>query len=69
MTYTDRLDVPQRHGRIWPAGTPVSTLIDLWIGGLAEKKMPFGGMLGSTFNAVFEAQMENAAGPATGSTT
>ncbi|MET0707798.1 MAG: peroxidase family protein, partial [Tardiphaga sp.] len=34
-------------------------LIDLWIGGLAEKKMPFGGMLGSTFNAVFEAQLEN----------
>lgn len=32
--------------------------IDLWIGGLAEKKMPFGGMLGSTFNAVFEAQLE-----------
>ncbi|MGH6807496.1 MAG: peroxidase family protein, partial [Ensifer adhaerens] len=34
-------------------------LIDLWIGGLAEKKMPFGGMLGSTFNAIFEAQLEN----------
>lgn len=33
--------------------------IDLWIGGLAEKEMPFGGMLGSTFNAVFEAQLEN----------
>ncbi|HEY8577754.1 MAG TPA: peroxidase family protein [Devosia sp.] len=32
--------------------------IDLWIGGLAEKIMPFGGMLGSTFNFVFEAQME-----------
>ena len=33
-------------------------LIDLWIGGLAEKKMPFGGMLGSTFNFVFETQLE-----------
>jgi Ca2+-binding RTX toxin-like protein len=33
--------------------------VDLWIGGLAEKKMPFGGMLGSTFNAVFELQLEN----------
>jgi hypothetical protein len=33
--------------------------IDIWIGGLAEKKMPFGGFLGSTFNAVFELQMEN----------
>jgi len=34
-------------------------LVDLWIGGLAEKKMPFGGMLGSTFNAIFELQLEN----------
>ncbi|MBY2949258.1 peroxidase family protein [Rhizobium leguminosarum] len=32
--------------------------IDLWIGGLAEAIMPFGGMLGSTFNFVFEIQME-----------
>src|SRR3546814_19567198 len=32
--------------------------IDLWIGGLAEKILPFGGMLGSTFNFVFEVQME-----------
>ena len=32
--------------------------IDLWIGGLAEKIMPFGGMLGSTFNFVFEVQLE-----------
>ncbi|QQR40398.1 peroxidase family protein [Devosia rhizoryzae] len=33
-------------------------LIDLWIGGLAEKILPFGGMLGSTFNFVFEVQLE-----------
>ncbi|MCY1280973.1 hypothetical protein D9M70_297690 [compost metagenome] len=32
--------------------------IDLWIGGLAERQMPFGGLLGSTFNFVFENQME-----------
>ena len=32
--------------------------IDLWIGGLAEEKMPFGGMLGSTFNFIFENQLE-----------
>ncbi len=32
--------------------------VDLWIGGLAEKQMPFGGLLGSTFNFVFETQME-----------
>ncbi|MDO9442132.1 MAG: peroxidase family protein [Beijerinckiaceae bacterium] len=33
--------------------------VDLWIGGLAEKILLFGGMLGSTFNAVFETQLEN----------
>ena len=33
--------------------------IDLWVGGLAEKQMVFGGMLGSTFNYVFETQMED----------
>jgi Ca2+-binding RTX toxin-like protein len=32
--------------------------VDLWIGGLAEKQMPFGGLLGSTFNFVFETQLE-----------
>ncbi|QUS38256.1 calcium-binding protein [Tardiphaga alba] len=43
----------------WTAANSGLNDIDLWIGGLAEKKMPFGGMLGSTFNAVFEAQLEN----------
>ncbi|HET6530911.1 MAG TPA: peroxidase family protein [Actinoplanes sp.] len=33
--------------------------VDLWVGGLAEKQAPFGGLLGSTFNFVFELQMEN----------
>ena len=33
--------------------------VDLWVGGLAEKQSPFGGLLGSTFNYVFETQMEN----------
>ncbi|MHB2080785.1 peroxidase family protein [Pseudomonas asiatica] len=32
--------------------------IDFWVGGLAEQKMPFGGMLGSSFNFVFETQLE-----------
>jgi len=32
--------------------------VDLWIGGLAEAKFPFGGKLGSTFAFVFETQME-----------
>ena len=31
--------------------------IDLWIGGLAESTNTFGGLLGSTFNYVFEKQM------------
>jgi Ca2+-binding RTX toxin-like protein len=31
--------------------------VDLWIGGLAETTEPFGGLLGSTFDYVFEAQL------------
>ncbi|MFC4067791.1 peroxidase family protein [Actinoplanes subglobosus] len=31
--------------------------IDLWIGGLAETTEPFGGLLGSTFDYVFETQL------------
>lgn len=42
-----------------PAASTGVNAIDLWIGGLAEKQMPFGGLLGSTFNFVFETQMEN----------
>ena len=41
-----------------PAAETGVNNIDLWIGGLAEAPMVFGGFLGSTFNAVFEAQME-----------
>ncbi|OOG68665.1 hypothetical protein B0E45_17580, partial [Sinorhizobium sp. A49] len=55
---SDRLDFLNSTGD-WNIGNSGLNLIDLWIGGLAEKKMPFGGMLGSTFNAIFEAQMEN----------
>ncbi|MEN9643698.1 MAG: hypothetical protein RL238_367 [Actinomycetota bacterium] len=33
--------------------------IDLWMGGLAERQNVFGGLLGPTFNYVFEIQMEN----------
>ena len=32
--------------------------VDFWLGGLAEKQLVFGGLLGSTFNFVFETQME-----------
>jgi Ca2+-binding RTX toxin-like protein len=43
----------------WNAENSGLNDVDLWIGGLAEAKMEFGGMLGSTFNYVFEVQMEN----------
>ncbi|HXV77944.1 MAG TPA: peroxidase family protein, partial [Candidatus Polarisedimenticolaceae bacterium] len=48
---------------IWasaPDGVTTTGLdnVDFWIGGLAEKQMPFGGVLGSTFNFVFETQLE-----------
>ena len=33
--------------------------VDLWVGGLAEKQAPFGGLLGSTFNFIFETEMED----------
>jgi Ca2+-binding RTX toxin-like protein len=42
-----------------PAGVSKTGLddVDLWIGGLAESQNLFGGLLGSTFNYVFERQM------------
>jgi beta-lactam-binding protein with PASTA domain len=33
--------------------------IDFWVGGLAERPNPFGGLLGSTFNYIFEKQLED----------
>ena len=33
--------------------------VDLWVGGLAEMTNPFGGLLGTTFNYVFETQLTN----------
>jgi Ca2+-binding RTX toxin-like protein len=33
--------------------------VDFWMGGLAERAMVFGGMLGTTFNYVFEDHMED----------
>ena len=41
-----------------PAASTGLNSVDFWIGGLAEQQMPFGGLLGSTFNFVFENQME-----------
>ncbi len=42
----------------WTADNSGLNEVDLWVGGLAERIMPFGGMLGSTFTAIFEAQLE-----------
>ena len=62
----DRLDFLNSTGA-WASGANGVTItgvddIDLWIGGLAEEQMPFGGFLGSTFNFVFEEQTREAAG-------
>ncbi|MGL5303567.1 MAG: peroxidase family protein [Aeromonas sp.] len=43
---------------IWATQESGLNMVDFWIGGLAERKNQFGGMLGSTFNFVFETQME-----------
>lgn len=42
----------------WATKESGLNMVDFWIGGLAERKNEFGGMLGSTFNFVFETQME-----------
>ncbi|GAB1693560.1 peroxidase family protein [Krasilnikovia sp. M28-CT-15] len=41
----------------WTPATSGLDDVDLWIGGLAEVTNPFGGLLGSTFNYVFEEQL------------
>ena len=43
----------------WTPATSGLDDVDLWIGGLAEVTNPFGGLLGSTFNYVFENQLTN----------
>src|SRR4051812_39982246 len=42
-----------------PAATSGVNDIDFWPGGMAEKPAVFGGLLGSTFNFVFEHQLEH----------
>jgi len=59
----DRVDFVHSTGA-WanqPDGLTTTGLedVDFWTGGLAEALDPFGGMLGSTFNFVFEKQLEN----------
>ena len=68
--YTDRLDFLNSTGT-WANNSATHTAkdldgvtttglgnIDLWIGGLAEQQTAFGGLLGSTFNFVFENQLQ-----------
>src|SRR5207245_6235978 len=42
-----------------PAATSGLDNVDFWPGGMAERQAAFGGLLGSTFNFVFEQQLEN----------
>jgi beta-lactam-binding protein with PASTA domain/Ca2+-binding RTX toxin-like protein len=42
-----------------PAATSGLNQVDFWNGGLAEKQSVFGGLLGSTFNFIFEHQLES----------
>ena len=55
----DRLDFMNATGTYAGGTLGGLNLVDLWIGGLAERRNEFGGMLGSTFNYVFEKQMED----------
>ena len=57
--YANDINNPLAVHAQWSTGsiTGLDT-VDLWIGGLAEKQNLFGGLLGSTFNFIFENQME-----------
>lgn len=61
----DRLDFLNARGAYAPDGAGPNddsrgglNKVDLWVGGLAEELNEFGGMLGSTFNFIFEYQLE-----------
>ena len=59
---TDAADFMFSTGLFANAGTTSLTGlddIDLWVGGLAERTNLFGGLLGTTFNYVFENQLTN----------
>ena len=51
--------IPDRHRRLGWRRRPVSTRSTSGSAAWPRRSMPFGGMLGSTFNAIFEAQLEN----------
>lgn len=59
VNYTDRLDFLSARNAFAGGNLGGLNIVDLWIGGLAEEKNEFGGMLGSTFNFVFEYQLEH----------
>ncbi len=59
LVAADRLDFLNATGAYSGGDLGGLNNVDLWIGGLAEKKMAFGGLLGSTFSFVFQLQMEN----------
>ncbi|EYR62923.1 heme peroxidase [Actinotalea ferrariae CF5-4] len=42
-----------------PAAQSGLNSVDFWMGGLAERNVPFAGFLGTTFNHVFETQLES----------
>jgi Ca2+-binding RTX toxin-like protein len=54
----DRLAFLNSTGPVWGAKETGLNKVDFWIGGLAEAKLEFGGMLAPTFNFVFESQLE-----------
>ncbi len=54
----DRIDFLNGTG-VWATTETGLNNVDFWVGGLAESIEPFGGMLGSSFNFVFETQLEN----------
>ncbi len=56
---TDRLDFLNANGIYAGGNLGGLNVVDLWIGGLAEEINEFGGQLGSTFNFVFEYQLEH----------
>lgn len=56
--HTDRLAFLNATGSYGGGSLGGLNDVDFWIGGLAEKKLIFGGFLGSTFNFVFETQLE-----------
>src|SRR4029079_3816408 len=57
--YANDIDNPLAVHAEWSTGSVTGLdTVDLWIGGLAEKQNLFGGLLGSTFNFIFETQME-----------